>query len=68
MKEVEELQKQVNELRHILNEISSSQNQANTTASTSDSLAILVKSALTSSCSSITMVKSNQSRNFQANL
>ena len=62
-KEVEELHKQVNELRNILSEISNSSNQA-----TTDSPAILVKSALTSSCSSITKVKSNHIRLSQNTL
>ena len=62
-KEVEELHKQVNELRTILSEISNSSNQA-----TTESPAILVKSALTSSCSSITKVKSNHIRLSQATL
>ena len=59
------LHKQVNELRNILNEISNSSNQAK---SNSDSPAILVKSALTSSCSSITKVQSNHIRLSQATL
>ena len=67
-KEVEELHKQVNELRNILNEISNSSKQANTAKSSSDSPAILIKSALTSSCSSITKVQSNHIRLSQATL
>jgi hypothetical protein len=62
--EVEELHKQVDELRNTLDQILNIPNQT----STSDSQETMVKSALTSSCSSISMVKLNHNSKSQANL